>query len=102
MRRCFITGARSSSVSTAVTPGTARAALGIDSHGSRRADADCARKRRRARLAGDVVDKTAAAGQQRMIFKAVNARSDQFAQDPSLKICPVMTDAAAGEQSGKL
>ena len=80
MRRCFMTGARSSSVSTATTPGTARAALGIDA-------ADQRVRMRAAHEGGDATrrehamssTKRRAAGQQRMVFKARNARSDQFA-----------------------
>ena len=78
MRRCLSTGARSSSVSTATTPGMCAGRTGIDA----------ADQRMRMRAAheggdqraggGDVVDKTALAGQQRLVFQAGDTRSDQF------------------------
>ncbi len=79
MRRCAITGARSSSVSTACTPGSASAVARIDA-------ADQRVRMRAAHERGmqqpgqrDVVDEAAVAGQQRPILEPGNARSDQSA-----------------------
>ena len=86
MRRCFSTGARSSSVSTATTPGIARAALGIDAADQRvRMRAAHEGRMQRARRS-DVVDEARTAGQQRLILEPRDARSDQLAHWPSLEI----------------
>ncbi len=89
MRRCRSTGARSSSVSTATTPGIARAALGIDA-ADQRVRMRAAHEGRVQRAGrGNVIDETGAAGQQRKILEPRDPRSDQRAHWPSLEIALV-------------
>ena len=77
IRRLARTGARSSSVSTAWTPGQRQRVARVDPRGSRMRMR--AAHERRVQHAGkrDVVDEAALAGEQGAVLEARNARSDQ-------------------------